>query len=332
VRIVLVGKAQTGGAGKTAPHRGGTTARWPSPHDHHEEACLAPCCIVLSFRDGCAILSQLSSESGGRMRGVCDSRTVQDIADMGFKRDIIRPLGMAAMAIAVVFAIGCGWRLKALDEGELRDPFVRKAVEREQSGDTAGAIRAYTEALDRNPRLARAHLSLAFLYDRPSGDYLTALYHYRRYLELRPATEKKEMIEGRVRMAVNAFTASLLKSNPGLLKNLNSVRTENESLRVQVQDLREQLEELRAAQDSAAPPAPASLDPTVRPDGSVSNGAPVSPPRLRTYVVQANDSLRRIAARVYGDAERWKLLFDANRSSLKRPEDLKQGQILTLPP
>ena len=50
-----------------------------------------------------------------------------------------------------------------------------------------------------------------------------------------------------------------------------------------------------------------------------------------TYVVAPGDSLWTIAARQLGDGKRWKEIYEANRGTLRSPDDLRSGQKLILP-
>lgn len=51
----------------------------------------------------------------------------------------------------------------------------------------------------------------------------------------------------------------------------------------------------------------------------------------RVYTVQVGDSLMKIARDVYGDANRWTVIFNANRDVLERPNQLRVGQVLRIP-
>lgn len=51
----------------------------------------------------------------------------------------------------------------------------------------------------------------------------------------------------------------------------------------------------------------------------------------QTYRVRAGDTLVDIARRVYGDARRYLEIYEANRDRLRRPQDLREGLILTIP-
>lgn len=50
-----------------------------------------------------------------------------------------------------------------------------------------------------------------------------------------------------------------------------------------------------------------------------------------TYTVKPGDSLASLARRYYGDPEKWRVLYDANRELLNNPDDLHVGDVLTIP-
>jgi nucleoid-associated protein YgaU len=50
-----------------------------------------------------------------------------------------------------------------------------------------------------------------------------------------------------------------------------------------------------------------------------------------TYTVVSGDSLSKIAKRHYGDAAKWKAIFEANRDLITNPDLIHPGQVLTLP-
>lgn len=51
----------------------------------------------------------------------------------------------------------------------------------------------------------------------------------------------------------------------------------------------------------------------------------------RTYTVVAGDSLSKIAKKLYGDANQWKRIFEANRDTVKNPDLIRPGQVLNIP-
>lgn len=51
----------------------------------------------------------------------------------------------------------------------------------------------------------------------------------------------------------------------------------------------------------------------------------------QTYTVKKGDSLSKIAKRVYGDAQQWRKIHEANRDSIENPDLIYPGQVLKLP-
>ena len=51
----------------------------------------------------------------------------------------------------------------------------------------------------------------------------------------------------------------------------------------------------------------------------------------RTYTVKSGDSLMKIAKKIYGDENKYKIIYSANRKTLKKINKLKVGQILIIP-
>jgi nucleoid-associated protein YgaU len=51
----------------------------------------------------------------------------------------------------------------------------------------------------------------------------------------------------------------------------------------------------------------------------------------RVYVVQAGDSLSKIAKKFYGDANSWRRIFEANKDVVKNPDLIQPGWKLRIP-
>ena len=65
--------------------------------------------------------------------------------------------------------------------------------------------------------------------------------------------------------------------------------------------------------------APAAAQPT----GTFGSG--------KTYVVVKGDSLSKIAKREYGDANKWRAIYEANKDLIKDPDLIYPGQELKVP-
>ncbi len=55
-------------------------------------------------------------------------------------------------------------------------------------------------------------------------------------------------------------------------------------------------------------------------------------PSSKTYTVKSGDTLDKIAAKIYGDANQWRRIFEANKDKLKTPNKIYPGQKLVIPP
>ena len=51
----------------------------------------------------------------------------------------------------------------------------------------------------------------------------------------------------------------------------------------------------------------------------------------KTYVVVNGDSLSKIAKREYGDASKWRRIYEANKDLIKDPDLIYPGQELKVP-
>ena len=83
------------------------------------------------------------------------------------------------------------------------------------------------------------------------------------------------------------------------------------------------------AQSTAPPPAPKADFSNVQ--AGVQSTAPMVGPAAQTYTVAKGDSLSKIAKHFYGNANRWRPIFDANRDQLDDPDRIKPGQVLKIP-
>ena len=51
----------------------------------------------------------------------------------------------------------------------------------------------------------------------------------------------------------------------------------------------------------------------------------------KTYVIQAGDTLGKIAAKFYQDAGRWTDIYEANKAEIADPDAIKAGQEIVIP-
>jgi len=65
--------------------------------------------------------------------------------------------------------------------------------------------------------------------------------------------------------------------------------------------------------------------------GSSSTAPKPAAPAEQIYTVVAGDSLSKISKKLYGDANQWKRIFEANRDQIKNPDLIHPGQKLRIP-
>lgn len=80
----------------------------------------------------------------------------------------------------------------------------------------------------------------------------------------------------------------------------------------------------RAEPGPAAPTEPATEAATPEPTSALASS--------ETITVKPGEYLHSIAKRVYGDASKWRLIYDANRDQLSNPDTVRVGMKLLVPP
>ena len=220
--------------------------------------------------------------------------------------------GIFAAWAALCLALAAGCDRAPDDRRDARDRQLRRALAARDSEDVDRAIELCEKALARRPDLALAHRELALMLDHYRQDYVSALYHYRRYLDLRPDSSQRADVERMIQHCRLSFAAQIAAS-PEELKRALQLRDER------ILALERELAALRGP--SASPsPAPAAAP-----------AAPVAA-AAQTHVVQAGENLAAISVRYYGTPSRWKTIFNANQDRLTDANNLRVGTRLDIPP
>lgn len=82
-------------------------------------------------------------------------------------------------------------------------------------------------------------------------------------------------------------------------------------------------------QSGSSTSAPAAPDFSNVQAGSSTTARPKD--TVRTYTVVSGDSLSKIAKRFYGNANHWRVIFEANRDQISNPDLIHPGQVLKVP-
>src|SRR5690606_33582601 len=115
------------------------------------------------------------------------------------------------------------------------------------SMDFRGAIEEFEKALVVNPRSAAAHYQLGWLYEQKEPDPAAAIYHYERYLKLRPNAENAEWIRQRIHNCKQdlARTVLPLPITPSLQRQFEQYAEELKQLREENDQIRAENERLK---------------------------------------------------------------------------------------
>jgi LysM repeat protein len=205
------------------------------------------------------------------------------------------------------------------------------------SMDYSGAIEEFQKALEANPRSASAHFQLGWLYEEKKPDPAAAIYHYERFLRLRPNSENAEVIRQHINNCRQdlAKTVLPLPITPGMQHEFEQLAAENKSLREELEKWKAYASRLENQAGSPGyTPTPASAVSTAPPQASPiaasgQQGATADslPSAARTYVVKEGDTPYSIARRA---GVKLDSLMGVNPGL--DPRRLKVGQVLNLPP
>lgn len=273
------------------------------------------------------------------------------------------PLWGPAALLAVVLLAGCTGGDRPQYASELDEPSYREGQSLLKSGHRAEALSAFLRVIERRGDDApESHLEAGMLYLQQVNDPLAAIYHFKKYIAIRPNSPQAPLIRQRIDAAIREF-ARTLPAQPiptqgeriDLIAKVDRLQRENESLKQQLADLKggripDEAKEERPAPspgsafsvkvDNVLPvvrtsPAPTPRQPVVTPPATAVPGetrpAPASSGKGRTHTVKAGDTLYKLAQQYYGDRARWKEIYSANRGAMKSETDLRAGMTLKIP-
>ena len=259
---------------------------------------------------------------------------------------------------------GCSDGDRAKTATEVDEPAYREGQAQLKAGRRQEALSAFLKVIDkRGDDAPESHLEIGLLYAQHINDPLSAIYHFKKYLALRPNSPQAPLVRQRIDAATREF-ARTLPAQPlenqlqrvDLVAALDRLKQENEALKQELADVKAgrnsvSVPGLEAPTTSARTTAPGinfSVEtmPTVRtrpappavrnppPAAARAASAPAATKPAtgpRTHTVQPGDTLSRIAQQYYGNRTRWRDIYAANRGVMKSESDLKVGTSLKIP-
>ena len=251
---------------------------------------------------------------------------------------------LCGLLLAVALTVGGCYSSDSGQLDEEKEPHFVLGKSRVNAMDYAGAIEAFTESLEVNPRSAAAHFQLAILFETSArdADPAAAIYHNREFLRLNPKAENAGVVTQRIESCKIQLAANVvsLPSTPATQKQLEDLVEKNHKLQAEVDQLRAYV----AAQQSASKPSPDAGAGSVTPDDISTPGSATTagtsagttratttkptpkPPAKRTYTVAAGETLAAIARK---SGVSLTTLRAANPGVT--PNKMRVGQVLNLP-
>ena len=264
---------------------------------------------------------------------------------------------------------GCGDSDRLSYANELDEPSYREGQSMLKSGRRQEALSAFLKVIDKRDDAAESHLEVGLLYVQHLNDPLSAIYHFRKYLALRPNSPQAPLVRQRINAAIREF-ARTLPAQPlegqsqrvDLVATLDRLKQENESLKQQLADAKVArgvnvpavagdtplvstaaptkgvnftLEAVPTVRTRPAPVAPPRSTPlqsvTPPPTSRPATPAPAATTGPRKHVVRPGDTLSKLAQQYYSNRSKWRDIYAANRNVMKTESDMKVGTELKIP-
>jgi tetratricopeptide (TPR) repeat protein len=238
---------------------------------------------------------------------------------------------MLARWLAVILAAGLSGCLPpGAGPEEEKEMHFQTGRARVNAMDYGGAVESFQKALEVNPHSGAAHFELGWLYADKVPDPAAAIYHYERYLALRPRAENAETIRQHIyRLKQELAKAVLpLPSTPAVQRQLEQLMEENRRLQEELKRWRDHYASHgltmpgQATNTSAALARPA---PTPEPRAASPTPSPAAA-SVRTHKVQAGETPAAIA-------RKYNVKLEALLASNPRldPKRMQVGQVLNVP-
>lgn len=260
----------------------------------------------------------------------------------------------------LLLATGCERPQGVGMTAEIDDPDRTRGISLLRSGRNQEALAAFLRVIEkRGGDAPESHLDAGQIYHEQIRDPLAAIYHYKKYLELKPNGQKSDLVRGRIQAATREF-ARTLPAQPlenqvvrnDLYEVVENLKRENAQLKDELARAfsgvaspapRGTIANLSASEAGAPdgrpvarPPLDAGVVPaTVAPTRPLA--APTPPPAApgRRHVVAPKDSLYSIARQYYGTPTNARIqeIVSANRAALPQGVDspLRIGLELVIP-
>ncbi len=148
--------------------------------------------------------------------------------------------------LGVLLLAGCAENDRVKTAAEIDEPAYREGQALLKSGRRQEALNAFLRVIDKRGEDApESHLEIGLLYAQHINDPLSAIYHFKKYLALRPNSPQAPLIRQRIDAATREF-ARTLPAQPlenqlqrvDLVAALDKLKQENEALKQELADVK----------------------------------------------------------------------------------------------
>lgn len=170
---------------------------------------------------------------------------------------------ISALAVAGLACTGCAPQTAMPYAAEIDDPEYQRGKDLLRMGREADALKQFLKVIDqRGGAAAESHLEVGILYHKHIKDPISAIYHYRRYRELRPNTEQARLVLQSIEACIRDF-ARTLPAQPldnqvertDLLDTIDRMQRENLQLKEQLAAARASVLDVARQPGAAATPS-----------------------------------------------------------------------------
>lgn len=156
-----------------------------------------------------------------------------------------RLLPLLAAALLAFGLAACGDDSRQSYATEVDEPYYRQAEQMKRAGRQQESLSAYLKVIEkRGDDAPESHLEAGLIYAQHIRDPIAAIYHFRKYLSLRPNSAQAPLVKQRIDAAIRDF-ARTLPAQPldnqvqrvDLIAAMDKLKLENDLLKQQVADL-----------------------------------------------------------------------------------------------
>ncbi len=246
-------------------------------------------------------------------------------------------LGLPVL-LALLLTTGCGGDRSLLLTAETNDSNYGRGKELLKRGQDHEALAAFLKVIATrgDDAAPESHLEAGLLYAEKLKDPIAAIYHYRKFCELVPASPQTPLVRQQIDAALRDFARTLPgqpleNQSAGLLATAERLQAENKQLRDQLSAMTGGRSGRPSGPTTLFTPAstpyqspirPAPPPPTSTRSEPVPLPAAPAAPITRKHVVATGDTLSKIALQYYGDRSKYLKIFEANHDVMKNENKL----------